>query len=110
MRVDVSFKNLEKSEFLNNVLAHDLEKIEKRVKIFRKDSPVHIAVRLEKSLHREEYTCSAHMYLPQHVLRADEKKDSASLAINKTFAALTKQLDKLKYKIEKHLQKKHLSS
>lgn len=106
MRVDVSFKNLEKSEFLDNVLDHDLEKIEKRVKLFRKDSPIHIVVHLEKSPHREEYMCSAHIYLPQHVLRADEKKDSAPLAINKTFAALSKQLDKLKHKIETHLNRR----
>jgi ribosomal subunit interface protein len=106
MRIDVSFKNLEKSEFLENALAHDLEKIEKRVKMFRKDSPIHVAIRLEKSPHREEYMCSAHIYLPQHVLRVDEKRDSAPLAINKTFAALAKQLDKLKYKVEKHLERR----
>jgi ribosomal subunit interface protein len=64
-----------------------------------------VAVNLEKSPHREEYMCSAHLHLPQHVLRADEKKDNAALAINKTFSALAKQLDKLKYKIEKHLNR-----
>lgn len=106
MRVDVSFKNLEKSEFLDNVLDKDLEKIERRVQMFRKDDPIHVAVHIEKSPHREEYTCSAHIYLPQHVLRADEKDKRASSAINNTFSALSKQLDKLKYKVEKHLQKK----
>jgi ribosomal subunit interface protein len=104
MRVDVSFKNLEKSEFLDNVLNKDLEKIKRRVQIFRKD-PIHVAVNLEKSAHREEYTCRAHIYLPQHVLRADEKDKRASAAINMTFSALSKQLDKLKYKIETHLRR-----
>lgn len=105
MRVDVSFKNLEQSEFLKNVLDKDLEKIKKRAQIFRSDEPIHVAVNLEKSQHREEYVCSAHMYLPQHVLRADEKDKRASSAINRTFLALSKQLDKLKYKVERHLQK-----
>jgi len=106
MRVDVSYKNLEKSEFLENVLDKDIEKIERRVQMFRKDDPIHVAVHIEKSPHREEYTCSAHIYLPQHVLRAGEKDKRASSAINSTFSALSKQLDKLKYKVEKHLQKK----
>lgn len=110
MRVDVSFKNLEKSEFLQNVLDKDLEKIKRRVQIFRKDDPIHVAVTLEKSPHREEYTCSAHIYLPQHVLRADEKDKRASSAINSTFSALSKQLDKIKYKVERHLQKRSRTS
>ncbi|MFA5271778.1 MAG: ribosome-associated translation inhibitor RaiA [Candidatus Omnitrophota bacterium] len=106
MRVDVSFKNLENSEFIQNVLDKDLEKIERRVQIFRKEDPIHVAVTLEKSPHREEYTCNAHIYLPQHVLKAGEKDKRASSAINSTFSALSKQLDKLKYKIETHLQRK----
>ncbi|MFA6282134.1 MAG: ribosome-associated translation inhibitor RaiA [Candidatus Omnitrophota bacterium] len=106
MRVDVSFKNLENSEFLQNVIDKDLEKIERRVQIFRKDDPIHVAITLEKSQHREEYTCNAHIYLPQHVLRAGEKDKRASSAINSTFSALSKQLDKLKYKVEAHLKRK----
>ena len=105
MRVDVSFKNLENSEFIQNVLDKDLEKIERRVQIFRKEDPIHVAVTLEKSSHREEYTCNAHIYLPQHVLKAGEKDKRASSAINSTFSALSKQLDKLKHKVERHLQK-----
>lgn len=106
MRVDISFKNLEKSEFLDNVLDKDIEKIQRKVQIFRKDDPIHVAVTLEKSHHREEYTCSAHIYLPQRVIRADEKDKRASAAINSTFSALGKQLDKIKYKVEKHLRKR----
>jgi ribosome-associated translation inhibitor RaiA len=47
------------------------------------------------------------MYLPaSKVLVADEKGQNISLAINKSFAALTRQLSKLKYRLEKHLRKR----
>ncbi len=99
MRVDVSFKYLEKSEFIDNVLDSNFRKIERRVKMFKKDDPIHISVHVEKNPHKEQYFCRSHVYLPSSkVLAADEKGTNASLAINKTFSALSKQLDKEKHK------------
>lgn len=106
MRVDISYKNLEKSEFIENIFDNNLRKVERRIKIFKRDDPIHIAVNLEKNTHREQYFCSAHIYLPSKVLKAEEKGDTLSFAINKTFGALSKQLDKVKHKLESHLRKK----
>jgi len=108
MRVDVTFKYLESSQFIENVLASNLRKVQRRIKMFKKDSPIHLSIHIEKNPHKEQYFCRSHMYLPTaKVLAATEKGDNSSLAINKTFSALAKQLDKTKHRLERHLQKKN---
>jgi len=99
MRVDVSFKYLERSEFIDNVLENNLRKIERRVKIFKHDDPIHLSIHIEKNPNREQYFCHSHIYLPfSKVLAAEERGDNSSVAINKAFAALSKQLTKEKHK------------
>lgn len=105
MRVDISFKYLEKSEFISNVLDKDIKKIERRIKIFHKDDSIHLSVHIEKNPHREQYFCRSYIYLPSRLLKSEERGDNVSIAVNKAFLALSKQLGKLKYKVEKHLQK-----
>ena len=106
MRVDISFKYLEKSEFVNNILENNFRKIERRIKIFKRDDPIHISVHIEKNPHREQFFCRSHIYLPSSkVLIADEKGTNASLAINKSFSALSKQLVKEKQKWDKQRRK-----
>ena len=104
MRVDLSFKYMERSEFIDNVLEKNLRKVERRVRIFRRDDPVHISIHVEKNPHREQYFCRSHIYLPSKVLAAQEQGIRSSVAINKTFSALSKQLDKLKHKVERSLR------
>ncbi|HEC70034.1 MAG TPA: hypothetical protein ENI31_07120 [Candidatus Omnitrophica bacterium] len=106
MRVDVSFKNMEKSEYLEDIINKDVEKIKKRVKMFKNEDPIHLSLHLEKNPHKERYSVSANLYLPRKVLKAEERYESAVLAINKTFLALIKQLDKYKALLERHLRKK----
>ncbi len=101
MRTEVSFKYLEQSEFIDNILDNNLRKIERRIQMFKKNDPIHISVHIEKNPHKEQYFCRSHIYLPSFkVLAVDEKGSNASIAINKTFSALTKQLDKIKHKVE----------
>lgn len=109
MRVEVSLKYLERSEFVDNVLEKNIRKIERRVKMFRRDDPIHISVHLEKNPHKEQYFCRSHIYLPSKVLIAGEKDGKVSLAVNKTFSALSKQLDKLKHRLEVSLRRKKKS-
>ena len=107
MRVEVSFKYLERSDYIETILANDLRKIERRIKIFKKDDPVHVSVHIEKNPKKEQYFCRSHIYLPaSKVLVADEKGKKAGEAINKAFSALTKQLDKAKYKLERRLARR----
>lgn len=103
MRADVSFKYLERSGFIDNVVENNLGKIERRInKIFKHDDPIHISLHVEKNPHREQFFCRSHIYLPSSkVLVAAEKGTNASLVINKTFAALIRQVDKEKHKWER---------
>ncbi len=99
MRVDVSFKYLEKSEFITNILENNFRKVERRIKIFHHDDPIHLSVHIEKNPHKEQFFCHSHIYLPSSkVLVAGEKGRNSSVAINKAFSALAKQLDKEKHK------------
>ncbi|UCC95729.1 MAG: HPF/RaiA family ribosome-associated protein [Candidatus Omnitrophota bacterium] len=106
MRVDVSFKHLARSEFIDNVIDKNLKKVERRIKIFRRDDPIHISIHVEKNPNREQYFCRTHIYLPSKVLVVDERGTNSSMAINKAFSAISKQLDKFKHKMERHLRKK----
>ncbi|MCP4651765.1 MAG: hypothetical protein GY858_00030 [Candidatus Omnitrophica bacterium] len=105
MRVDVSFKYLESSKFIDNVLEKNIGKIERRLKIFRQDAPIHVSVHVEKNPHKEQYFCRTQAYLPTKVLISEENGRNASGAINKAFSAISKQLSKLKERIE-HLRHK----
>ncbi|MBD3246062.1 MAG: hypothetical protein GF333_03530 [Candidatus Omnitrophica bacterium] len=106
MRVDVSLKYLDRSEFIDNVIEKNIKKISRRLRMFRRDDPIHISLHLEKHPLREQYFCRAHVYLPAKLLNADEKGRTFPVAVNKSFAALVKQLDKHKEKVETHVRKK----
>ena len=106
MRIETSFKYMERSEFIDNILDGSFKKIARRVQIFKKDDPVHVSVHIEKNPHKEQYFCRSHVYLPSSkVLVADEKGSNASIAINKAFSALNRQLGKVKYVLEKSKRK-----
>lgn len=99
MRVDVSFKYLKKSDFITNVLENNFRKMKRRIQIFSREDPIHMSVHIEKNPHKEQFFCRSHIYLPtSKVLVADEKAGDSSLAINKAFSALSRQLDKEKNK------------
>jgi len=106
MRVDVSFKHLEKSEFLDNIIDKNIKKVERRIKLFKTDDAIHLSLHMEKNPHKDDYFCWINMYMPFKVLKAQNRKSSISVVINDCFSALIKQLDKFKYRIERHLRKK----
>jgi ribosomal subunit interface protein len=106
MRVDVSFKNLEKNEVVEGVIEKNIKKIERRVKLFKSEDAIHLSLHLERNPHREEIFCWANLYLPFKVLKAHSNKDNLNRAVTETFSALTRQLDKLKHRVETYLRKK----
>ncbi len=106
MRIDVSFKHMEKSSVLEDIIEKDISKVRRRLKIFKSDDPIHLSLHIEKNPHRDEYFTWINLYLPFKVIKAQRKSDSASVAINECFSALLKQLDKFKHKLERHLRKK----
>ena len=106
MRVDVSFKNMGRSQYLDDIIDSDIEKIKSRMKIFKQDDAIHFSLHLEKNPHREQYLAWANLYLPRRVLKAQQQSKSASTSINKVSSALLRQVDKYKVMVEKHLQRK----
>ena len=106
MRVDISVKHFEKSNALEEIVDKNIRKVERRIKIFKKEVPVHLSLHLEKNPHREEYFSWASLYLPFKVLKAKSKNGNLARLVTETFSALLKQLDKFKHKLESHLRKK----
>ena len=105
MRVDVSFKHMNSSAYLDNIIEKDIEKIKKRVKIFKRDDPIHLSLHIEKNPNKEQYLSWANLYLPRKVLKAQQNAPEASLGVNKVTSALIRQIDKYKVMVERHLQK-----
>lgn len=107
MRIDVSYKYLESSDLIENILDKNIQKIERKVQMFKKDSPVHVSIHLEKNPHREQYFCRTQVYLPSKVLTAAGNGNIAT-AVNNTFSALNKQLEKMKFTLERHLGRRKI--
>ncbi len=107
MRVDVSYKRIKKNAVIESTIEKDVQKIERRVKLFKKDSPIHLSLHLEKNPHKEQYFCWTQLYLPFRVLKGHRVNTNICTAINDCTAAILKQLDKVKHKLETHLRKKH---
>ncbi len=107
MRIDVSFKYMKTSEFVNNALENNFQKLKRHLKMFNHDEAIHVSVHIEKNPHREQYFCRMRAYLPHsNVLAIEEKCTDTSSAINKGFAALITRVEKLKDKIESRRKKK----
>ncbi len=106
MRVDVSLKRMKKSEYLENAISKNIEKIEKRMKIFKKDEAIHISLHIEKNPHREEYLSWATLYVPGKVLKSQQRGFEATESVNKVTQALLKQINKYKITLERHLKKR----
>jgi ribosome-associated translation inhibitor RaiA len=106
MRIDVSFKHLEKSPFLEGVIDKNIARTERRVRLFKSDEAIHLSLHLEKNPHRDEYFCWINMYLPYKVLKSQVRKNSSTVAINDCFSGILKQLDKFKHKLERHLNRR----
>ena len=55
MRVDVSFKHLPKSPLLETIIDKNIDKVQRRLKIFKSDEAIHLSFHLEKNPHRDQY-------------------------------------------------------
>jgi len=106
MRVDVSFKHLEKSVLLYGVIDKNIKRVERRIKLFRSGDVIHLSLHLEKNPHKDDYFCWINMYMPLKVLRSQARNSSCTVVIHDCFAALIKQLDKFKYRREGRLRKR----
>ncbi len=97
---------MKSSSVLDDILDKNIEKIDRRAKIFKNNSSLHLSVHIEKNPHKDQYFCWGQLYMPRKVISARGNSRDIVLAIGKAFSALSKQMEKVKYKVERHLHKK----
>lgn len=95
MNVHTSYKNLEKTPDLEREIKLQIEKLSRRLQVFRPDL-VHLRVTLDHTNEREGFTMSADLRLPSGDMAARESAPTASAAIKTGFDQLIEQLSKHK--------------
>lgn len=105
MRTEISLKNINRTESLVQAIEDDADKVAGRLRRLKEESS-HLSVHVEKNPHKEQYYCWLNLYLPSKVIHVRETMSTLSKATTKAFHALLIQVDKYKYKVERHLQKR----
>lgn len=95
MNVHTSYKNLDKSPDLEREIKQQIEKLSRRLQVFRPDL-VHLRVTLDHTNDREGFTMTADLRLPSGDIAARESAPTASAAIKTGFDQLIEQLAKHK--------------
>ncbi len=94
MNVHVSYK-VHKTPDIEKEISHQIEKVRKRVQVFRPDL-VHLKLVLEENSAREGMSVSINLRLPSSQLTAEEKAPNATSAIKAAFDELIQQIGRHK--------------
>jgi len=94
MNVHVSYK-IQKTPDVEKEINHRIEKIQKRLQVFRPEL-VHLKAVLEQNSAREGTEVSLNLRLPSGQLAADKKAPSAMAAVKAAFDDLTQQINRHK--------------
>ncbi len=94
MNVHVSYK-IHKTPEIEKEITHQIEKIQKRLQVFRPEL-VHLKAVLEQNSAREGAEVSLNLRLPSGQLAADKKASSATAAIKTAFDDLLQQINRHK--------------
>ncbi len=94
MNVQVSYK-IPKTPNIEKEIAHQLEKIQKRLQVFRPEL-VHLKATVEQNSLREGIEVSLNLRLPSGQLAADKKASSPKAAIKTAFDDLIHQINRHK--------------
>lgn len=95
MNVHTSYKNLQKTPDLERELNLQIEKLKKRLQVFRPEL-VHLRVTVEENNAREGCTVSADLRLPSGDMAVRQVAEAATAAIKAAFDQLTEQVSKHK--------------
>ena len=90
MNVHVSYK-VHKTPDIEREISHQIEKIQKRLQVFRPDL-VHLKAVVDENSAREGTVVSLNLRLPSAQLTAQAKAPSATAAIKAAFDELIQQL------------------
>jgi len=105
MQVDVYLKNIRKTRLLGEAIEKDLQKIQRRVNMFKDSSNIRFELKLERLGHQTEYTASANLIMPRKKLHVTETAENKVECVNNLTKALIKQLGKFKGQVERHLSR-----
>ena len=94
MNVHVSYK-IQKTPDIEKEISHQIEKMRKRLQVFRPEL-VHLKAVLEQNSAREGVLVSLNLRLPSGQLTAQQKAPSAPAAIKSTFDDLLQQINRHK--------------
>ena len=94
MNVHVSYK-VQKTPDIEKEINHQIEKIQKRLRVFRPEL-VHLKAVLEQNSAREGTEVSLNLRLPSGQLTADKKASSPTAAIKAAFDDLMQQINRHK--------------
>jgi RNA polymerase sigma factor (sigma-70 family) len=94
MNVHVSYK-IHKTPEIEKEITHQIEKIQKRLQVFRPEL-LHLKAVLEQNSAREGTEVSLNLRLPSGQLSADQKASSATAAIKTAFDELMQQINRHK--------------
>lgn len=95
MNVHTSYKNLQKTPDLERELNLQIEKLKRRLQVFRPEL-VHLRVTVEENNVREGFTVSADLRLPSGDMAVRQGAETAAAAIKAAFDQLTEQVTKHK--------------
>jgi RNA polymerase sigma factor (sigma-70 family) len=94
MNVHISYK-VQKTPDIEKEISHQIEKIRKRLRVFRPDL-VHLKALLEQNSPREGTQISLNLRLPSGQLAAEKKASSPTAAIKTAFDELMQQINRHK--------------
>lgn len=98
MKTTLTLRHLEESEILKQHFDQRIEKIQQHLKRFSDDLTFLHGV-IEKNPHKEECFAALSLYLPTVALHCREKGIDSLTALNSSFLALTRQIEKHKAKL-----------
>lgn len=88
-------RNLHGHPLLRKQLSRRLQSLEKHLRHYPADG-VHLHVLLEKNPHRTMYTSTLTLRLPRHILHTEKAAREPILALDKSFDALVRAVERLK--------------
>lgn len=94
MNVHVSYK-VPKSPEIEKEISHQIEKLRKRLQVFRPEL-VHLKAAIEQNSAREGFQVTINLRLPSGQLAAQEKAPNATAAIKSAFDELVQQINRHK--------------
>ncbi|MFH0876815.1 MAG: HPF/RaiA family ribosome-associated protein, partial [Candidatus Omnitrophota bacterium] len=105
MRTTLTLKHVEENDILKQHFDQRIDKVRQHLKRYSDDLTFLHGV-IEKNPHKDECFAALSLYLPTVVLHCREKGIDSLAAMNSSFLALTRQIEKHKAKLTREKRRK----